>query len=71
MRVWSLGRMSAVVLLAAALAACEQGRPVPGDSQQAVALDDIKGVIASTAGYSKDAIERNRVVLATWAATSQ
>jgi hypothetical protein len=28
-----------------------------GDSQDAVALEDIKGVIASSAGYSKDAIE--------------
>ncbi len=57
MRFWSLGRISAVVLLAATLAACGRGQPARVDSQEAVALEDIKGVIASSAGYSKDAIE--------------
>jgi len=56
-RVWSWGRISAVALLVAALAACGQGRPVSGDSQEAGTLEDIKGVIASSGGYSKDAIE--------------
>lgn len=59
---WSI---PTVVLLAATLAACGQGQPPPGDShkavalegQEGVALEDLKGVIASSAGYPKDAIE--------------
>ncbi len=57
MRFWSLGRISAVALLAATLAACGQGQTARGDSQETVALEDIKGVIAASAGYPKDAIE--------------
>ena len=57
MRVWSFSRISAAVLIAATLAACGQGRQVLGDSQGVLALEDIKSVISSTTGYSKDAIE--------------
>ena len=57
MRIGSLRRISAVALIAATLAACGQGRPASDDLQEAVALEDIKGVITSSAGCSKDAIE--------------
>lgn len=52
MRTWSLQRISAVALIAATLAACGQGRPVSKDSQESVALGDIKGAIASSAGQA-------------------
>jgi hypothetical protein len=65
MKVWSVRRISAAALLAAALSACGgQGPPASGDlqstqgnPQETVGLGDIKSAIASTSGYSKDALE--------------
>jgi len=65
MKVWSLGRISAAVLIAAVLGACSgQGRPASenlqataGSLQGTAGLGDVKSAIASTTGYSKDALE--------------
>jgi hypothetical protein len=65
MKVWSLRRILAAVLISAAACACgEQGRPAAGipqattaNSQVTVDLGDIKNAIASATGFSKDALE--------------
>jgi hypothetical protein len=69
MEVWCLTRVSAAVLITAALCACNgQGPPafenlqatagsLQGSAQGSVGLGDVKSAIASTMGYSKDALE--------------
>jgi hypothetical protein len=65
MKIWSVRRISASVLLAATLCACgEQGppasenlQPTAGNPQATVGLGDIQSAIASTSGYPKDALE--------------